>query len=176
MNRRKLEAEAIRDAILFLSDKLDPAMGGPSFQDFVIEKPDHSPHYEYYLHDPEDTKSHRRSIYRFIVRSQQQPFMTTLDCADPSMQVAKRNESVSPLQALTMLNNALVVTMSKHFAAKLEKQSGDLPAKIQRAYYEAMGHPPSPADEQALTGYAEKFGLTNLCRVLLNLNEFAFVD
>jgi hypothetical protein len=112
MNRRKLEAEAIRDAILFVSGKLDTNMGGPSFQDFVIEKPEHSPHYEYYLHDPDDSKSHRRSIYRFIVRSQQQPFMTTLDCADPSMQVAKRNESVSPLQALTMLNNALVVAMS----------------------------------------------------------------
>ena len=102
--------------------------------------------------------------------------MTTLDCADPSMQVAKRNESVSPLQALTMLNNALVVTMSKHFAAKLEKRSGDLPSKIQRAYHEAIGHAPSPADEQALTTYAKQYGLTNFCRVLMNLNEFAFVD
>ena len=176
MNRRKLEAEAVRDTLLFVSGQLDLTMGGPSFQDFVIEKPEHSPHYEYYLHDPEDPKSHRRSIYRFIVRSQQQPFMTTLDCADPSMQVAKRNESVSPLQALTMLNNALVVTMSKHFAAKLEKQSGELRAKVQRAYYEAMGHPPSQADQQALTSYAERFGLTNLCRVLMNLNEFTFVD
>jgi inosine-5'-monophosphate dehydrogenase len=176
MNRRKLEAEAMRDTMLFVSGKLDMTMGGPSFQDFVIEKPEHSPHYEYYLHDPEDLKSHRRSIYRFIVRSQQQPFMTTLDCADPSMQVAKRNESVSPLQALTMLNNALVVTMSKHFAAKLEKQKGDLTSKIQRAYYEAMGHPPSDADAEALTKYAEQFGLVNLCRVLMNLNEFAFVD
>ncbi|MCI0539781.1 MAG: DUF1553 domain-containing protein, partial [Verrucomicrobiales bacterium] len=176
MNRRKLEAEAVRDAILFVTGKLNPAMGGPSFQDFVIEKPEHSPHYEYHLHDPDDPKSHRRSIYRFIVRSQQQPFMTTLDCADPSMQVAKRNESVSPLQALTMLNNALVVAMSKHFAARLETQGGDLRSKVQRAYYEAMGRQPALGDEQALTSYAEQFGLANLCRVLVNLNEFAFVD
>jgi hypothetical protein len=176
MNRRKLEAEAVRDAILLVSGKLNSAMGGPSFQDFVVEKPEHSPHYEYHLHDPDDPKSHRRSVYRFIVRSQQQPFMTTLDCADPSMQVAKRNESISPLQALTMLNNALVVTMSRHFAARLESRGGDLGTKIERGYYDAMGHPPSGSDRRALIRYAEQFGLTNFCRVLLNLNEFAFVD
>ncbi len=45
------------------------------------------------LFDPEDPRAHRRSVYRFIVRSQPQPFMTTLDCADPSMSVDKRNES-----------------------------------------------------------------------------------
>src|SRR5262249_11700537 len=105
-----------------------------------------------------------------------QPFMTTLDCADPSMQVAKRSESVSPLQALTMLNNALVVTMAKHFAVKLEKRNDELRPKIQRAYYEAIGHPPSSQDEEALASYEAQFGLTNLCRVLLNLNEFVFVD
>ena len=56
---------------------------------------------------------------RCIVRSQQQPFMTVLDCADPSMQVGKRNESLSPLQALSLLNNSLILAMSKNFAAKL---------------------------------------------------------
>ncbi len=176
MNRRKLEAESVRDAVLLVSGTLDMTMGGPSFRDFVIDKPEHSPHYEYQLHDPEDPKSHRRSIYRFIVRSQQQPFMTTLDCADPSMQVGKRNESVSPLQALALLNNALVLTMSKHFAAKLEGAGGDWPGKVRRGYYEIAGHPPTSADQAALVAYGREFGLTNLCRVLFNLNEFAFAD
>ncbi len=175
-NRRKLEAEAVRDAVLFVSGKLDLTMGGASFQDFVIEKPEHSPHYEYRLHDPDDPKSHRRSIYRFIVRSQQQPFMTTLDCADPSMQVGRRNESQSPLQALAMLNNSLMLTMSKHFAAKLDQPDGALPAKVRRAYLEAIGRAPSPEDQKVLTEYAQQFGLTNFCRVLFNLNEFSFVD
>ena len=175
-NRRKLEAEAVRDAVLLVSGKLDPKMGGPGFRDFVIEKPEHSPHYEYHLHNPEDPKSHRRSIYRFIVRSQQQPFMTTLDCADPSMQVGRRNESVSPLQALAMLNNSLMLTMSKQFAAKLDKQDGDLPAKVRGAYYEAVGRAPSAEDTKQMTQYAQQFGLTNFCRVLFNLNEFSFVD
>src|SRR5438132_4114783 len=99
-NRRRLEAEAIRDSVLAVSGKLQPRMYGPSFQDFVIEKPEHSPHYEYHLHDPDDVRSHRRSIYRFIVRSQQQPLMSALDCADPSMAVDKRNQTMTPLQAL----------------------------------------------------------------------------
>jgi len=176
MNRRKLEAEAMRDSVLLVSGQLDRRMGGPSFQDFVIDKPEHSPHYEYHLHDPEDRKSHRRSIYRFIVRSQPQPFLTALDCADPSMQVGKRNESVSPLQALTLLNNALMLCLAKQFAAKLEGVAGGLPAKVRRAYFEALGRPPSAADLSALVAYAQEFGLPNLCRVLFNLSEFSFVD
>ena len=175
-NRRKLEAEAVRDTVLLVSGKLDLKMGGPSFKDFVIEKPEHSPHYQYHLHDPEDPKSHRRSIYRFIVRSQQQPFMTTLDCADPSMQVGRRNESLSPLQALAMMNNSLMLTMSKHFAAKMGQQKSDLAGKVRSAYFEAVGRPPSAEDAKVLTRYAEQFGLTNTCRVLFNLNEFSFVD
>ncbi len=175
-NRRKLEAEAVRDAVLFVSGKLDLKMGGPSFKDFVIDKPEHSPHYEYHLHDPEDAASHRRSIYRMIVRSQQQPFMTVLDCADPSQQVGRRNESVSPLQALALLNNSLMLAMSKHFAAKLENGGGDVATKVGRGYREATGRAPTRDELKALTHYAQKHGLTNVCRVLMNLNEFAFVD
>ena len=175
-NRRKLDAEAVRDATLFVAGKLDPKMGGPAFQDFIVEKPEHSPHYEYHLHDPDDPKSHRRSVYRFLVRSQTQPFMTTLDCADPSMQVGRRNESVSALQALALLNNGLMVTMSKHFAAKLDAGGGELNAKVDRAFREALARAPSPAELANLTAYAQQHGLANACRVLFNLNEFAFVD
>lgn len=176
MNRRKLEAESVRDAVLYIAGKLDLKMGGPSFKDFVVDKPEHSPHYEYQLHNPDDPASHRRSVYRFIVRSQPQPFMTTLDCADPSMQVARRNESVSPLQALALLNNALILNMSKHFAAKMEQFDPSLSGRVRRAYYEATGRPLAAADEPALIRYATEFYLPNLCRVLYNLNEFTFVD
>ena len=151
-------------------------MGGPSFKDFVIEHPEHSPHYQYHLHDPDDPRTHRRSIYRFIVRSQQEPFMTVLDCADPSMQVARRNESTSPLQALSLLNNGLMVTMAKHSAEKIRKRGGDLPGQVRLAFYEAIGRPPTRAEEGFFMSFTEKHGLTHLCRVLFNLNEFAFVD
>jgi hypothetical protein len=176
MNRRKLEAEAIRDATLAVSGRLDRRMGGPGFQDFVIEKPEHSPHYEYNKHDADDPRSHRRAVYRFLVRSQQEPFMVALDCADPSMRVDRRNESLSALQALALLNNDFVTTMAKHCAERLRRDGGDLRAQVSRGVYEALGRPPTAEEAEALTAYARKHGLANVCRVLFNLNEFVFVD
>ncbi|WP_198141291.1 DUF1553 domain-containing protein [Verrucomicrobium spinosum] len=175
-NRRKLEAEAVRDAILSVSGRLDLTMGGPSFQDFVIEKPEHSPHYQYHLHDPNDPRSHRRSIYRFIVRSQQQPFMTVLDCADPSMRVDKRNESLSPLQALAMLNNGLTVAMAEHFAGRVTREAKDPDQQVSRAFVLALGREPTGEEVTALVSHATQHGLPNTCRLILNLNEFTFVD
>jgi hypothetical protein len=172
MNRRRLEAEAVRDSVLAISGKLDRTLYGPSFQDFVIDKPEHSPHYEYHLFNPEDPKVHRRAVYRFIVRSQQQPFMTTLDCADPSMQVDRRNESNSALQALAMLNNDLIIVMAKHYAEKLQRNAKNL----DWAFYECLGRRPNGEEKAALESYARKHGLANTCRVLFNLNGFVFID
>ncbi len=175
-NRRKLDAESIHDSILAISGRLDLTMGGPSYQDFVITHPEHSPHYEYDLHDPEDPKCWRRSIYRFIVRSQQQPFMTVMDCADPSMRVDKRNESLSALQALAMMNNGLIVTMAGHLAQKVAGQATGLEAQVRTAFEAALSRPPSQDEWQPLVDYAQREGLENTCRVLMNLNEFSFVD
>ena len=175
-NRRKLEAEALRDAVLAASGKLDLTMGGPGWQDFVIERPEHSPHFRYDLANAEDAKTWRRSIYRFIARSQTQPWMTSLDCADPSMRVDKRNESLSPLQALAMLNNGFIVTQSRHLAARVQAERADLPAQIARAHALALGYSPAPAALAPLVAFAEAEGLPALCRLLFNLNEFSFVD
>ena len=176
MNRRKLEAEAVHDSVLAVAAKLDLTMGGPGFQDFVIDKPQHSPHYEYDQHDVEDPKSHRRSVYRFIVRSQPQPFLAVLDCADPSMSVASRNETVNALQALAMRNNRLTVAMAKHFAARVAKEATTPPAQIDLAFRLALGRPPSSNEAEAMSDYVREHGLTNLCRLIFNLNEFNFVD
>ena len=92
------------------------------------------------------------------------------------MQVGKRNESLSPLQALSLLNNSLMLTMSKHFAAKLEAGGGSVADKVRRGHLEALGRAPTRGDEKVLVEYAREHGLTNYCRLLLNLNEFSFVD
>jgi hypothetical protein len=176
MNRRKLDSECVRDAILAVSGLLNLQMFGPAFQDFAIEKPEHSPHYEYQLHDPNDPQSHRRSIYRFLVRSRLQPFMTVMDCADPSMQVDKRNESVSAAQALALLNDPFVLAMSKHFAARIEKLAPDTSGQVTAAVRLALGRSPTPTELRQLTPFTEQNGLANLCRLLFNLNEFVFVD
>jgi hypothetical protein len=175
-NRRKIDAESLRDSMLWVAGKLDDRMGGPAFQDFVIEKPEHSPHYEYQLHDAEDPRSHRRSVYRFLVRSQTQPFMTTLDCADPSMIVDKRNETVTALQALALLNNKLVLSMSRHTALRIAAASPDEATQIDSVFRLALGRFPSAEERNSLIEYARQHGLSQACRVILNLNEFAFVD
>jgi hypothetical protein len=176
MNRRQLEAEAIRDAILAVSGRLNLEMGGPSFQDFVIEKPEHSPHYQYHLHDPEDASCHRRSVYRFIVRSQTQPFMTVMDCADPSIMVGRRNQTITPLQALTMLNNNLSLVMAKHFATRVGEAGGSVRDQAAAAYRIALAREPTAEELAALEAYGEVHGMANVCRVIMNLNEFVFVD
>lgn len=176
-NRRKLEAEAVRDAVLAVSGKLDLEMGGPGWRDFIIERPEHSPYYRYDKADHEDTATWRRSVYRFVVRSQTQPWMTALDCADPSMRVDKRNESLSPLQALALLNNGFMLTQSQHFAARVEREHpADHARQVERAHALALGRSPTAAVSAELADYARTHGLPALCRVLLNLNEFAFID
>lgn len=174
--RRHLDSEELRDSILSVAGKLDRTMGGPSFQNFVIEKPQHSPHYQYHLHDPEDPKSHRRSIYRFLVRSQTDPFMTVFNCADPSMQVAQRNHAITPLQALSMMNNKLTLVMAQHFADRVEAERDSLDQQVARAMELALGRSPRSQELDALTTYAQEHGLANACRLILNLNEFVLVD
>ncbi len=175
-NRRKLEAEAVRDSVLAVAGKLDLTMGGPSFRDFVVEHPEHSPHYQYHLADPENPAIHRRSVYRFLVRSQQQPWMAALDCADPSMMVEKRNQTITPLQALAQLNNQLMVVMARHFAERVETAGPDPESRVAAAFRLAVQRDPDATEREALTEYARTHGLANACRLLINLNEFSFID
>ncbi len=176
MTSRKLEAEAIRDSLLSVAGILDLKMGGPAFQDFVVEHPEHSPHYEYHLADLSDPKLHRRSVYRFLARSKPQPWMATLDCADPSMLVEKRTQTITPLQALAQLNNQLTLVASQKFAERVQRESKDLNGQVKRMFLLAVQREPSVEELQKVAAYAQQFGMPAACRVLLNLNEFNFVD
>jgi hypothetical protein len=175
MNRRRLDAESIRDAVLAISGKLDLKMYGPGFRTFGFLD-DHSPHYKYEEYNPDDPAACRRSVYRFLVRSVPDPFMETLDCPDPSLRVEKRNESLTALQALALLNDKYMLRMAEHFAARVEKMSGDLPVRVAAAYRLALGHEPTAEENRVLLDYARKHGLANACRLILNTNEFSFVD
>ena len=176
MNRRQLEAEALRDTVLQLAGKMNNQMYGPGFRDFVLEHPEHSPHYEYHKHDPEDVKIHRRSVYRFLARSQQQPFMNTLNCADPSQLVAKRDDTITALQSLALLNNKLMIVMARHFASDLQPSNQTDTATLNKAFFRTIGRNPTSAESTNLATYAGKHGLANTCRLLFNLNEFSFID
>lgn len=177
-NRRRLTAEEFRDSLLAVSGalRLQPR-GGRSFRDFVIEKPQHSPHYQYHLHDPGDPASHRRTIYRFVVRSQPQPMLTSLDCADPSISVPRRTESTTALQALTQWNNRLVEAMSTLFAARLEREApASTERRLQRACELALGRPPDSHEKPVLMKILGSEGEATLARVLVNMSAFTYVE
>lgn len=176
MNRRRLEAEEIRDSILSVSGAMNAEMGGPGFYLFKLEKPQHSPHFEYHKFDPSDPNSHRRSIYRFIVRSQPDPWMTTLDCADSSQSTARRNETLTSLQALSLLNNRFNLTMAQTFAERLQQDVSTLPGQVDRAMLLVTQRLPKKSERQQLIRYAQNHGLPNLCRILFNLSEFVYLD
>ena len=176
MSRRRLEAEEIRDSILQVSGTLNPKMGGPGYYLFQLERTAHSPHYEYHKFDPNDAASHRRSIYRFIVRSQPDPWMTTLDCADSSQSTPKRNETLTSLQALSLLNSRFSLVMAEKFVTRVEKQATGLEEQVRLAASLVMQREPSQQELQMLITYARQHGLNNLCRFLFNLSEFVYLD
>ncbi len=173
-HRRKLSAEELRDSLLWVSGQLDRTMGGPGFHLFRLEKTEHSPHYEYHKFDHESEKSHRRSIYRFVVRSQPDPFLTTLDCADSSASTPRRVETQTPLQSLSLLNNQFNLVMAEHCARHFELLETDqiVPAFFRRA----LQREPTQEETEILNDYLKKHGPENLARTIFNLNEFMFID
>lgn len=175
MNRRQLDAESLRDSVLAISGKLDLTMGGAGYDLFEF-KDDHSPGYFYDTFDVDDPRSFRRSIYRFIVRSVPDPFMETLDCADPSQNVPARNTTITALQALAVFNNPFVVRQAEHFAVRLRDATSEPAAQLALAFQLALGRTPSDNERTTLSDYATQHGLANACRVILNSNEFMFVD
>jgi hypothetical protein len=102
--------------------------------------------------------------------------MESLDCADPSLLTPKRNVTLTAIQALAMFNDPLVVSQSRHLANRLRNGSKNLSGQIDRAYELLLGRGPRPEESKLVASYAEKHGLENMCRLLLNSNEFMFVD
>jgi hypothetical protein len=176
MNRRRLDAESVRDSVLAVSGALDLRMGGPGFELFRF-KDDHSPVYDHTalekIHDP---ATYRRTVYCFVVRSVPNPFLDCLDCADPNINMPVRNTTLTALQALALLNNPFMVKQAEYFAKRLKAATADLGRQVELAYRLAFGRPPSAEERDAVVSYARRHGLANACRVLFNANEFLFVD
>jgi len=175
MNRQRLDAESVHDAMLAVSGTIDLTMGGPSVQQFFF-KDDHSPVYDYAKYDLESPGSDRRSIYRFIVRSVTDPFMDTLDCPDPSVLADRRTVTTTALQALALLNDPFVIRQSQRLSDRVRPAGSSLSAQIDAACWLVWNRPPMIKEAQRLTRYAEEYGLENLCRLLFNSSEFVFLD
>jgi hypothetical protein len=175
-NRRRLDAEAVRDGVLAAAGTLEFRMGGPGFELFSF-KDDHSPVYDHTTPEKVDNPQvRRRSVYRFIVRSVPNPFMEALDCADPNLNTPVRGQTLTALQALALWNDLFMVRQSQEFARRLERTQTDLPSRIEEAFRRALGRAPRTTERDALAAYAAKHGVAHACRLIFNMNEFLFID
>ncbi|HEX4145872.1 MAG TPA: DUF1553 domain-containing protein [Pirellulales bacterium] len=174
MNRRRLEGEAVRDAVLAVSGKLNRQPGGPPFEDFVyVEK--YAPVYQYVVADRPELW--RRTVYRFAVRSVPNPWLEALDCPNPSIQTPARNRTTTALQALALLNNPFVLQQSRFFAQRLQSAALDSPVdQVRLAYRLAFAREPNNEEASEALDFVGRHGLTELCHLLFNASEFVYVD
>jgi hypothetical protein len=177
MNRRRLDAESYRDAVLQISGRIDLAMGGPGIQQFTQSKgAQTTPKLDYDAFDWNDPTAARRSIYRVVWRGIADPFMESLDFPDLGLLAPKRNFSVSALQALTIFNNDFVLHHSQVLAETLRANHETVDDQISHACRLIFLREPGTKEHAILVAYAKQHGLAATCRVLLNSNEFLFVD
>jgi hypothetical protein len=206
MTRRRLEGEAVRDAMLTASGELDPRIGGPSvFPDL----PQGIQTRGGWDRSTSVADRNRRSVYVFVRRNLKYPLFDAFDAPDSNVTCPERNISVNAPQALMLLNSDLVVSHAQAFAGRILGEASDphdLASLVRRAYRVALAREPSAEecargvaflnDDTALTspvegpakanslpkpmrdGFdpAQGAALVDFCHALLNLNEFVFVD
>ncbi len=172
---QRLEAEAIRDAILAVCGELNPEMGGPGYRDTEAEKSGDNTTYSFA--GGFSGALNRRTIYRTWIRRSNHPLLDPLDCADPSISVPRRTVTTTPLQALALLNNEFMAKAAETFAARLRREAGDNRAlQVKRAYELAYSRDPTDEEIASAQRYIVEHGLGEFCLVIFNANEFVFVD
>lgn len=176
-NRQRLDADTFRDYAMAVTGSLDRTMGGPALQ-YFSRKPgiQATPFLEYSNFDWSQPGVCRRSIYRYVWRGIQDPFMEQLDFPDLGLLSPNRAFSASSLQALALFNNDFVLYQSTTFAKRLESESGDRATQIRRAVELCWLRVPEDREVKKYEAFVERHGLVNFCRLLLNSNEFLFVE
>ncbi len=192
----RLEAEALRDAILAVSGTLNPAMFGPGIKPPV---PLASTLAAYNTRDPyprdarDDASTRRRSVYLFTKRSLRNPFLEVFDGADPSASCGRRTPTTVAPQALALLNDDLVRRRARDLADRLIGEGGEDSVLIRRAFALALGRPPRPAEIDASSRFlkdrtasrkergkasdeARRLALADFGQALFSLNEFLYVE
>jgi len=179
-NRTRLEAEAIRDGILFASGRLNPEIGGPSvFPPLPADLADFARYGRTggLMWEPNEKEedARRRSVYIFQRRSLPLPMMAAFDALPFSESCDRRSSTTTPLQALSLMNGSLVQEESAYLAKRVEREAGsDRKNQIDRVFMIVLSRDPSPEERAQF----EKAGLPldAISRVLLNSNEFLYVE
>ena len=179
-NRRRLDGESIRDALLAASGRLNPALGGPGvFPPLPPELTKLSSKGAIWPVSPRVADQDRRSLYVFVRRNLRYPFFEAFDRPDTNASCPKRPVTTIAPQALSLLNSPLSSEAAHALASRAGREAGqDVNSRVERAYLLALGRRPGE-DERALardflSGPGSSFA--DFCLALLNLNEFVYVD
>lgn len=179
-NRRRLEAEELRDGILYVSGRLNPERGGPSvFPPLPADLADFARYGRggalMWETNEKEADARRRSVYTFQRRSMPLPMMASFDAPVFSESCERRSSTVTPLQALNMMNGDMIHQEAAQLAKLAERRGGADRARQVDALFELVLNRKPAADEaQRFAQY--KGSLDGLCRVLLNSNEFLYLD
>ncbi|MDB5294548.1 MAG: Planctomycete cytochrome, partial [Phycisphaerales bacterium] len=188
-NLRRLEAEAVRDAMLAVSGRLDPAVGGPSVEVYLTPFMDGRGRPK--ASGPLDGDG-RRSLYTRVRRNFLSPMMLAFDAPQPAGAMGRRSVSNVPAQALILMNDPFVVQQAGRWAARVLAEPGRTPEqRIDAMYRAAYARPPTPAELAAAVGFLEGQGAqlgvaqaarrddphvwADLAHVLMNVKEFVYV-
>jgi hypothetical protein len=182
---RRLSAEQLRDSMLFVSGLLSAKSEGPPvWPELPPEILNSNPAF---LDDnPEKTKGwypspkaeqYCRSLFLVQKRNTRIPLLETFDLPDNSTPCARREVSTVAPQALTLLNGPLTSDAANAFAQRVEREAGrEKPRQIAYAFELALQRPPSEHELAVSAKLLDQQSLPELCRALLNLNEFVYID
>jgi hypothetical protein len=152
--RKRLEAEEIRDSLLYASGQLEGKVGGPAVFPPVPENLNAGNMWEV----SKDTHDqNRRSIYIFVRRSVPYPLLQNFDPADPSHPHHKRDVTTTPLQALTLFNSDVVLSWSQALAGRVIREAGnDESAQLSKLYEILFAREPTKAEKVALKEFLHR--------------------
>ncbi|QDU29525.1 Planctomycete cytochrome C [Anatilimnocola aggregata] len=186
--RRRLDAEALRDSILFVSGQLDETPAGahpfPPAASWGFTQ--HNPFNAVY-------ETRRRSVYLMQQRLRKNPYLAIFDGADPSSSTAVRLPSTTPLQALFLMNDSFAHDSAAKLAALAIASQAEEPKRIEFLYQTTLTRAPNSEEVSECSDFLQKYraalaakgapppqvepeAWSALARVLLSGNEFAFVD
>ena len=178
-NRKRLDAEAVRDAVLTVSGKLNTEMYGPPVAS-PLSREEMGGIKEVYMWPatiiPE--KAARRSVYLYVKRSFRYPLFEIFDAPDPVVSCARRETTTVPPQALALLNNNFIVEQAGSLAQRLKSEASKNTNVVERGWELALGRKPSAAEAsraQAMLDGSDE-SLLRFSLTLFNLNEFLYVD
>jgi|TARA_B110000467_G_C18125797_1_gene370447 hypothetical protein len=177
MKRQRLDAGVFRDSLLHLSGKLEFTMGGPGIEQFVKSAgPQGAQELDYETFDWNSAQAARRSIYRVVWRGIPDPFMEALDFPDLGLLTPKRTSSVSSLQSLALFNNNFVLHASQWLTDLAKNKHPNFDSQTHYLIKLLWLRTPTPNEQKLFKTYAQQHGLPSLCRILINSNEFLFIE